>query len=353
MKQYIKTLAAFLLLGLTFVSCNDDFDEDDNHVAYPAEMQLGTWAKEYTPAGGVSYTVNITLNAAGDTICDVTVYNEATGDANVFGAGKVSYDPATGVITANYDESLYDAPAMITMAYQRDLQAMTVNIYTVAGGKLTAKDCFKVIKAAAISPLGDWMTADGLTFTLNADGTAVVTDNGNTEEALYNFDGTSGKITTKSGKEYTLSFNAAGQMKVASDGKESYVQHIMTQPKDDWYVYAQGVYSCWLFTEGWPAAMEYSPSRKMLRINDFVDEGSVLTAYWTIGETAVEPAEKNFFAFNDSRYGGVYAVPVAITQSGLKALYEDGVFYFGFNYQVPGVGSFGADIDTFTVTDAQ
>ena len=352
MKQYIKTLAAVLLLGLTFVSCNDNFDEDDNHVAYPAELPLGTWAKEYTPAGGVSYTVNITLNEAGDTICDVTLYNESTGDANVFGAGEVSYDPATGVATVNYAESLYDMPAMITLAYQHDLQTMTVNIYTVTNNKLTSKDLFKVVKATAISPLGDWTAANGLAFTLDADGTATVTDGGATEEGTFTFDGASGKITTASGKEITLSFNANGQMMASKGGAPFYVQHIMTQPKNDWYVYANGTYSSWFREETYPASMEYSPSRKMLRINGFCYPGSELTAYWTIGEAAVEPAEKSFYSGADHpQYGPVYAVPVTITNNGLKAFYEEGVFYFGFNWQVPGVGSFGTDLDTFTVTE--
>ena len=358
MKQYIKTLAAVLLLGLTFVSCNDNFDEDDNKVDYPAELPLGTWAKEYTPAGGVSYTVNITLNEVGDTICDVTLYNETTGDANVFGAGEVSYDPATGVATVNYAESLYDMPAMITLAYQQDLQKMTVNIYTVSGNKLTSKDLFKVVKAAAISPFGDWTAANGLAFTLNADGTATVTDGGATEEGTFTFDGTSGKITTKSGKEITLSFNAQGQMMASNGGEPFYVQHIMTQPKNDWYVYANGIYhsgGCGkLFgnEEEWPASMEYSPSRKMLRINEFLNPGSVLTAYWSIGEMSVDPAEKNFYSGLDHpQYGSIYAVPATITSDGRKAIYEDGVFYFGFDWQVPGVGSFGAAIDTFTITE--
>ena len=151
MTKYIKNLLAFTVAVLATASCNDNFEEGPKQILYPNRPDLGVLVNDYTADGGTAYTVNITLNEAGDTVCDVTTLNTANGRANVFSQGKVSYNPETGVMKAEYDESMYETPALITVSYKNNLQKMTVNIYAVDGGKLSDKDVFTAVKGEKIS----------------------------------------------------------------------------------------------------------------------------------------------------------------------------------------------------------
>lgn len=116
MKLNIKTLAACLLASSALVSCNNEFEDGASGVSYPEQIELGKWAPSYTVDGSNKYTLNLTVNEQGDTICDVTVYNPVTEQANVLGGGKVSYNKQTGMITADYDDSFYGGQARVQMA---------------------------------------------------------------------------------------------------------------------------------------------------------------------------------------------------------------------------------------------
>lgn len=350
MKNYIKSIAVFLLTAFALTSCNDNFDEGDDVRSYPAKIALETWAREYTPAGAFDYTVNFTVNEAGDTICDITRYNAANGNANVFSAGEVEYDPQSGMTEVFFATSPYNEPAVAYVTYQRDLARATCTIYTVSNGRLSKKDNFAVHRAEAPSVFGDWVFGS-LELRLNPDGTATVTENGTTADASYVFSGKTGTVTLADGTQIQLALNEKGQM-IATRGGESFLAtHIPTVVREDWAPYCKGIYTCAMNDAPAELIMEYSENEKMLRIKDFCDPGTVLTAYWEKGEADVTPAESMFYAFTHPSYGDVFAVPVAITAGGATALFQDGVFYFGFSWDVPGVGSFGSAMDTFQPTE--
>ena len=351
MKSYIKSIAALLMMSLALVSCNENFDEDDNVTSYPGKLSLGTWTREYTPAGSPDYTLNFSVNEAGDTICDVTTYNTATEMFNVFSAGEVSYDPQTGMTEIYYAESPYNTPAVVYATLQGGHSRMTVTMYSLSDGRLSKKDNFVMVGTTAPSVLGDWVAGDIL-FTLRPDGTATVIINDVTSEATYNFEGSNGTITLEDGTTIDLSLNAKKQMIATYNGESYYTSHEQTVVREDWRPYAVGSYSSAWHDAPFEAVMEYSQNQKMLRIKDFCDPGSVLTAYWKIGETAVTPAESMFWGYDHPDYGSVFAVPVAISADGATAAYENGTFYFGFKWDVPSAGgSFGSAMDTFTITE--
>lgn len=366
MKQYIKTLALGLLLGTALVSCNDNFEEGGK-ITYPDKPELGIYTNDYVEEGGITYTVNLTLDEQGDTICDVTSYNARTGIANTFSAGKVTYDKSVGMITADYEESPYECPARVVIAYKNDLQGLIVNLYS-NDGKLQTKDYFNAVKADAISYYGDWQLKDGSILSLNPDGTATITsvDGEVSDAGSYSVNGSS-VTATVGGTSYSLSTNAQGQ---TYDNANNYIQHILTQPKDDWYEYAIGNYSNWLFGSDssgkitpFECVMDYSPSRQMARINGFTGySSSALTFYWTIGESEVSMAESSYpSGYTYPNYGEVYAQPAAMDDGNI-AYYVNGVFHIGMQYTIPDYAGtspvFAADSEgtkataeeTFTIT---
>lgn len=357
MKQFIKILAATLLSGFAFVSCNDDFDDATGGVNYPDGYELGMWAAQYTPAGGTAYSVNLTTNEEGDTICDLT-YMTAAGKVNVFEGGKVTYNKKTGVITADYETSPYELPGRVTLAYRNDLKGYTVGVYTVDGDKLMNKGSFIAVAVDTIMVYGDWHLSNGSVMTLNPNGTVdVVNADGESAQGTYTFSGRSGQASVGN-DTYTLSVNDKGQMLVSvNGGTAEYTSHIMTQPKNDWYEMAVGTYSDWLFGSQIECVLEYSESRAMARLYGFLPTSpqTCLEFYWTPGEYAVAMANDPYDTFYDhvqdgQMLGRVYAYPVAIDEAGNKAVFENDVFYFGMQFQIPSVGGFGADVDTYKVS---
>lgn len=359
MIKHIKTVLACLTVGLAVVSCNNNFDEDMDTISYPDNVELGMWQSTNST---VSYTVNITLNEAGDTICDVTTYTPSTGKANVIDGGAVSYDKRTGIITATYDESLYDTPARVTLTWKSDLSRMVVNIYSESDGVSSSKAVFNVEPATSISVYGDWLLADSAMVTLNADGTASYIPAGAEDtdaiEGTYTSDGSNVTVTLSDNTTITFTQNAAGQMYVSVAGAEAaYASHIMTQPRNDWYVYAYGTYSSWLFGDIAGCSLEYSPSRAEARIPDVIYPGSTLSFYWSIGESEATFTDSSFntyymYSQSGQQLGYIYFVPVSVTSSGAHGVYDNGVFTFGMSYQIPGVGTFGdPDYDYFTLDE--
>lgn len=366
MIKYIKSILTCLTVGLAFVSCNNNFDDDVSAINYPQKLELGMW-KSIDTGGTTSYTVNITLNEAGDTICDVTVYNSATGIANVLDGGDVSYDSRIGMMTADYATSMYEElPARVTMTWKNDLKEVTVCLYSMdedvdeEGQSVlvpSSEGVFSAERATTISVLGDWTLADGSTLTLNSDGTAELLEGTTTTAGTYTFDGTTGTVTLNDGKTISLTLNEKGQMSASVNGAEAaYTAHTMTPPVDDWYDYADGIYTSWLFGDYPPSVLEYSPSRRAARIRDTYVFGWELRFYWNIGAEDVTFTKKRYRTYYEhtqdgQNLGEVYFIPTALDATGAQARFQNNVFTFGISYQIPGAGTFGSGADTFTITN--
>ena len=250
---------------------------------------------------------------------------------------------------------------------------MTVNIYTVDGGKLADKGVFTAIKGNKISYLGDWLLADGRVISLNADNTvSCELDEENSITGTF-VETDNGVVITLGTETITLTTEANGRTyQVMGENTKVSATHIMTQPKNDWYELAIGNYYSWLFSDDGTGnltpsecVLEYSPSREMGRISGWLDGFSCddLTFYWTLGEYVVTPAEKMFatgytHVQNGKNYGMCYAMPYAIDEAGNLAKFEDDVFTFGHVYYLPEVGGsiVGANNipyneDRFEITD--
>lgn len=239
MKQYIKLFAVLLCLGGTLASCADDKDYDNyDGLAYPEKVTLGCW--QYSD-GVTDYNVNITLNAAGDTVCNVVLV-EPTGnpddetemDAYTMSNGLLqSYSQVTGLAEFYHASSMWGLPAYTYIALQRDLKTHAVQLipydpednylytdYTVA---------FKLPTVAKPSFYGYWAGIgetsheDGyveqggmLEILINYGGTCVYGVNGDYKEGTYTIsaDGTTCDIVANDGisAPLHLGFNALNQL---------------------------------------------------------------------------------------------------------------------------------------------
>lgn len=349
MKHIIKALSMGLLLGGALSSCNNNFEEGDP-ITYPGSPELCIYENDYTAEGGIKYTVNLTLNEDGDTICDITQYNTGTKRANTFGNGKVSYNKKVGMMTVSYDESPYDTPATAYLTLRNDLQSLIVTLYSNSNGKLTEMTHFNAVKGTGISYYGDWMLKDSTIVSINPDGTASTSVNGEeTGSGTATISEAGGGATvTIGGTTYTFATNEKGQTYVTTGASSTYARHILTQPKNDWYEYAIGTYSNWLFGD-YETILEYSPSRLAARFNPWLMDGSTFSFYWVIGDATVTPDKSSYSTgYTHSQEGVTYGV---VYGQPTKCSFADGVFTFNMSYVIPGVGGFGSDTDTFTITE--
>ncbi len=361
MKLNIKTLAASLMVGLSLVSCNNNFDEEMATISYPEKVDLGMWAPTTTDASSNQYTLNISVNEKGDTLCDVTMYNPVTELSNVLHGGKLSYDNQTGVLTVNYDDSFYGSAARVMMAYKNNPSETTVFVYKMNGTTAVRQDYCNMAKSDTISIYGMWNVDNGESLSLYANGDASIVKDGEViSSGKYTFDGKNGTITTTDGKSYTLALNEKGQMHVGYNGQTYYADHVQTVYVDDWEVLGSGTYTTWLFgASAVGAELEYSACRAEYRINMYDVFRSIgltnaqrsdnyLSFNWNKKQDVIALTSSTVFytGYNYQGYGIVQGVP-----SG-TASYDNGTFTFGITYEIPGVGGFGSDNDTFVLDEA-
>lgn len=320
MKLNIKTLAASLLVGLSLVSCNNDFDEDGGKTTYPAKGELCSWSRDYTAASNTSYLLNLYVNEEGDTLADLSIFNPVSERSNVMNGGKVSYDSKTGVYNINYDESIY-GKALISVADFGNKKGF-VNIYTVSenkNGKVTyaAVDKFNAVATDTISVLGQWSVGNGEDVTLYVNGNATFTKNGQTvAQGSYQFDGKSGAITTTDGKSYQIAMNANRQLQTTVDGQTYTSLQMPAEYIDDWVEMGTGTFISSAFGVEIPMVpYEFSECRGEYRFNVgllFNPNGS---------------KDENFVVFNYNKKKGLAALSTSTLFSTSQPLGDHGIIW--------------------------
>lgn len=351
MKLNIKTLAASLLVGLSLVSCNNDFDEDGGKTTYPAKGELCSWSRDYTAASNTSYLLNLYVNEEGDTLADLSIFNPVSERSNVMNGGKVSYDSKTGVYNINYDESIY-GKALISVADFGNKKGV-VNIYTVnenKNGKVTyaAVDKFNAVATDTISVLGQWSIGNGEDVTLYVNGNATFTQNGQTvAQGSYQFDGKSGAITTTDGKSYQIAMNANRQLQTTVDGQTYTSLQMPAEYIDDWVEMGTGTFISSAFGAEIPKVpYEFSECRGEYRFNVgllFYPKGS---------------KDENFVVFNYNKKKALAALSTSTLFSTSQPLGDhgiiwgraggtdmtvddDGTLHFSIEYFIPNVTKLG------------
>ncbi len=222
MKIYMKSLLVMFMLCMGFVSCNDNFDEDDYKVAYPSTLAMGAWEPVYDDGSNYySPAFSFTCNELGDTICNITLVDPETKDVFVYANGAVSYSPETGMAEVSYATSPYNAPAVAYMVYMRDLKQMAVQVWINRRGKLSLAQAFNVKAAATPVINGLWSNATlGMAFKLNADNSCLVqTGDAEPVSGQFTFANGEGSITAGD-KTIGIRFNSLCQLIATVDGQE-------------------------------------------------------------------------------------------------------------------------------------
>lgn len=336
-----------LVAGLALVSCNENFDEDMPAINYPEKPSLGIWENDLVGENDVKYTVNLTLNEKGDTICDVTTFDPVSKRTNVFSNGKTTYDKRVGMIVVDYEDSPLDGPARVAINYTNDLQGRIINIYRNIVGSFTSAASFVPAEAKSVSVYGDWELADGTKVNFSSEnGKATV----NGAEGTYNYAGTEGTVTAGS-KTYKFNLNDKGQMFFTENGGQAqYAKHVMTPLPDDWVEYAVGVYQSWLFDAQPDIIMEYSEYRSKGRITGLYVTNKTKTFLWKKGSSTVTLLDESYetgYGMNDGA-GNQHQIigypnPLSNTDSR-TAMYSNsgyGIFSFGMMYGDKNVGFIG------------
>lgn len=327
-----------LVAGLALVSCNENFDENMPAINYPDTFELGMWENDLAGENDTKYTVNLTLNEKGDTICDVTFYDPVSKRYNVISNGKASYNKRLGMVVADFTDSPYETPARVAINFTNDLKRYIVNVYSKQLNGFISEAHFVPVKTKSIAVFGDWRLADGTLLHFNPDG-ATVSMNG--AEGTYKFEGTEGTVTV-GGKTYKMTLNEKGQMFFTENGGQpQYATHAMTPLPDDWVEYASGLYKTWMTLYGLTnqenLTLEYSDYREKGRIRGFYGSHT-MNFKWKKGSASVTLLESVYntnIAFTEQGdLMNIYPSAISSTDSR-KVVYSNvgyGKFTFGMEY---------------------
>lgn len=229
MNKYIKSAAALALLTLGFAaSCDDD---DDARAVYPEKESLTTWASEWTGSDEYDYSVNFSLDAAGDTVGTFQLTEKATGTVYSFLDGSCSYDPSVGMTTIEFADSPFGTPARVYVARQRTNSRMSMQWFLNTSGSSYVYQA----SAGLVPVAGFWVAGSTFAELANPSSPAIrvsFADGANATVALggaaavsgtYTWDTATaaGSIALADGTSVTLSVNASNQL-VAAAGGQSY-----------------------------------------------------------------------------------------------------------------------------------
>lgn len=232
-----------LLACVGLSSCIDNFDEDEK-IAYPAKAPvLGAWGHVAATADDFDYTLNMVVDAAGDTV--VTVQTLMGDGSAITTLGTVTeYDPVSGTLVAEgqseFGYYLFGQvmPARIFVNYNNALNGVSVSISLVNGSN--AYDAQYYIGAGSFNavkfnkPLeacGTFQSVDGnITLMLFGDDADVKQQMGYTGEGyigalyvgegqdivLYEYDKATGTLTMTSlfdsETHYSATFNEKAEL---------------------------------------------------------------------------------------------------------------------------------------------
>lgn len=242
MKKILYSIAVLLTVCTGFSSCIDNFDEDERYT-YPKQAPAySAWAYEDQTGEDFSYSLNITENAAGDSVLTVTMLGLP--DGPVVSTGVITeYDAASGTLVAEGSSELGYylvsslLPAKIYASYNGAGNKLSVSVSLIFNGGdydaqsyIGAGSFTAVRKNHPITIDGLWFAADG-SVTMQLLGYdesmetsigQIQTDENETEYCVYDYDAATGVATIRTlttEKTYTASYNEKGQFIFDNGGK--------------------------------------------------------------------------------------------------------------------------------------
>lgn len=258
MKKTIYSILLLLVATVGLSSCIDNFDEDEKYV-YPAKAPaLGAYGYTDATGEGDNYTLNIAVNAEGDTIVTTQMlWGDGTAITTV---GIVTeYDPVSGTLVAEgqseYGYYLWGslAPAKIYASWNAAHNKLSVSVSLYAGNNIydvqyyLGAGSFNASKLAMpLDICGDFSSTDDNVYLqlfgadenikaqLGLDDFAgkigIVYVGENQDLVTYEYDAATGELEVQSlltGDTYEIAFNDKAQLFAKIGGENVLLQQVL------------------------------------------------------------------------------------------------------------------------------
>lgn len=362
MKKFILSLAALVVTGLGLTSCNNDFE--NTKVSYPAQMPYGYFQSQYTPEGNSEYALTYTTTSTGQPILVVKMRGKSTGAdsgvyRNIIATTDVKYDPATGILSASSEGSLYDFPVLAFAAFQKDNNKVTLNV--IKASDSTRQVVSTLVKSQPSDIYGTWTAnINGVqtTLVLNDKGQSTSTPDGGAKTVItHQFANGAGTITFADGTQGSVSYNANGQLVMTINGQQVILDPAQSKAEPEIMVpIYEGVYTSGLFESlGSSTLYQSNKDETKYLIKPFVQnqDGLYFTYDKSTGVIVIKEQDTMYdFTQNGKPYGHIF-ISDAVTKGADGAVpssYDatNKVFTFNVIYFVK-AGAFPAQTDTYAL----
>ena len=363
MKKFILSLAALVVTGLGLTSCNNDFE--NTKVSYPAQMPYGYFQSQYTPEGNSEYALTYTTTSTGQPILVVKMRGKSTGAdsgvyRNIIATTDVKYDPATGILSASSEGSLYDFPVLAYAAFQKDNNKVTLNVLKASDS--TRQVVSTLVKSQPSDIYGTWTAnINGVqtTLVLNDKGQSTSTPDGGAKTVItHQFANGAGTITFADGTQGSVSYNANGQLVMTINGQQVILDPALRQAEPEIMIPIwEGTYTTALFNNQQIPGTLYQSNKDESKylIKPFIQnrEGMIFTYDKATGEIKIDDQDTQFELIQDGKNYGFIHMSDAVTKGADGAVpssYDatDKTFIFNVVYFVK-AGAFPVKTDTFVL----
>lgn len=362
MKKFILSLAALVVTGLGLTSCNNDFE--NTKVSYPAQMPYGYYQSQYTPEGNSEYALTYTTTSTGQPILVVKMRGKSTGAdsgvyRNIIATSDVKYDPATGILSASSEGSLYDFPVLAYAAFQKDNNKVTLNVLKAADS--TRQVVSTLVKSQPSDIYGTWTAnINGVqtTLVLNDKGQSTSTPDGGAKTVItHQFANGAGVITFADGTQGSVSYNANGQLVMTVNGQQVILDPAQSKAEPEIMIpIYEGEYTSGLFNSlGTCTLYQSNKDESKYQIKPFVQnrDGIYFTYNKSTGLIVIKDQDTMYDFVQDGQPYGHIMISDAVTKGANGAVpssYDATTKTFTFNvvYFVK-AGSFPAKTDVFVL----
>lgn len=362
MKKFILSLAALVVTGLGLTSCNNDFE--NTKVSYPAQMPYGYYQSQYTPDDNHEYAITYTTNSAGQPLLVVKMRGKSTASdsgvyRNIIATTDVKYDPATGILSATSEGSLYDFPVLAYAAFQKDNNKVTLNVLKAADS--TRQVVSTLVKSQPSDIYGTWTAnINGVqtTLVLNDKGKSTSTPEGGAKTTItHQFANGAGVITFADGTQGSVSYNANGQLVMTVNGQQVILDPAQSKAEPEIMIpIYEGEYTSGLFNSlGTCTLYQSNKDESKYQIKPFVQnrDGIYFTYNKSTGLIVIKDQDTMYDFVQDGQPYGHIMISDAVTKGANGAVpssYDATTKTFTFNvvYFVK-AGSFPAKTDVFVL----
>lgn len=362
MKKFILSLAALVVTGLGLTSCNNDFE--NTKVSYPAQMPYGYYQSQYTPDDNHEYAITYTTNSAGQPLLVVKMRGKSIASdsgvyRNIIATTDVKYDPATGILSATSEGSLYDFPVLAFAAFQKDNNKVTLNV--IKASDSTRQVVSTLVKSQPSDIYGTWTAnINGVqtTLVLNDKGQSTSTPDGGAKTVItHQFANGAGVITFADGTQGSVSYNANGQLVMTVNGQQVILDPAQSKAEPEIMIpIYEGEYTSGLFNSlGTCTLYQSNKDESKYQIKPFVQnrDGIYFTYNKSTGLIVIKDQDTMYDFVQDGQPYGHIMISDAVTKGANGAVpssYDATTKTFTFNvvYFVK-AGSFPAKTDVFVL----